>query len=95
MPQATEVAYPGWQAIGFRDRFAGYVCGIFLFDDHIRLIFEHGHLLPDRKRVLEGTTKQTRHITLHPGAFLQEDTIRDMVANALALGVELKAKHPV
>ena len=89
MPTATEVAYSGWRAIGYRDKFAGYVCGIFLFEDHVRLIFEHGHLLADPGSMLEGATKQTRHITLRPGRPIPARAIRDYVNAAVALGAAL------
>jgi hypothetical protein len=89
MPDATETAYPGWRAIAYRDPRAGYVCGIFLFTDHVRLLFEHGHLLPDPAGVLEGTTKQTRHITLRPGEPIPAETIQDLVH----VGAELKTHH--
>jgi hypothetical protein len=91
MPEAVEVAYPGWQAIGYRDPRAGYVCGIFLFEDHVRLIFERGNLLPDPDGVLEGKTKQTRHLTLHPEASLPVERISHFVAVAADLGARFKA----
>jgi len=93
MPGGTETAYPGWRAIGYRDVYAGYVCGIFLFEDHLRLIFEHGHLLPDPANILEGATKQTRHITLRPGSPIPVKLIQELVRVATALGTELKAKR--
>lgn len=91
MPDAAEVAYPGWQAIGYRDRQAGYVCGIFLYAEHVRLIFEHGNLLPDPDAVLEGKTKQTRHITLRPDEPLPVDRITHFVTLAADLGARFKA----
>jgi hypothetical protein len=91
LPDAEEVAYTGWQAIGYRDPRAGYVCGIFLFEDHVRLIFERGHLLPDPDGVLEGKTKQTRHLTLRPEASLPVKRISHFVALAADLGARFKA----
>ena len=91
MPEAVEVAYPGWQAIGYRDPSAGYVCGVFLFDDQVRLIFEHGNLLPDPEGVLEGKTKQTRHLTLRPGQSLPTKRIKQFVSLAVDLGARFKA----
>ena len=91
MPESVEVAYPGWQAIGYRDPHAGYVCGIFLFEDHVRLIFERGNLLPDPDGVLEGKTKQTRHLTLQPDASLPMERISHFVALAAGLGARFKA----
>ena len=91
MPEAKELAYPGWQAIGYRDPRAGYVCGIFVFEDHIRLIFERGNLLPDPDGILEGRTKQTRHITLQPEESVPLERISHFVALAADLGARFKA----
>jgi hypothetical protein len=67
VPEVHEVAYAGWKAIGYRHPEAGYLGAIFLFEDCVRFIFEHGHLLPDAGGILEGDTKQTRHVTMPPG----------------------------
>lgn len=64
VPTFTERALPGWRAIGFRDPHAGHVCALFPFNDHVKLYLEHGARLPDPDGLLEGTTKQTRFITL-------------------------------
>ena len=89
-PSLSESVYPGWRAFGYRDADAGYVCGVFLADDAVKLLFEHGHLLPDPEGILEGTTKQTRHITIHPGDMLPEAPIATLLDAAIDLGKDIK-----
>ena len=63
LPDATEVGYPGWHAIGYRLGKQGRVCAIFPFDDHVQLVLEWGALLHDPDGVLQGETRQTRFLT--------------------------------
>lgn len=93
LPDAKEVAYPGWRAVGYRDAEAGYLGGIFLFEDHVRVLFEHGHLLPDPDGLLEGRTKQTRYIDLAPGDPPPLEGLATLLDAAVAVGRELRRKH--
>ncbi len=52
--------YAGWHGVGFHDRDAGYVVGVFPRAESVRVLFEHGHLLGDAPH-LEGTG-QTRYV---------------------------------
>ena len=62
VPEAEELTYTGWHALGYRTREAGYFAGIFPRDEHCDLLFEHGAALPDPDGVLEGEGAQTRYI---------------------------------
>ena len=64
MPDATERVYPGWRGIGFHHPTAGYVCALFPGSDHVRVGFEHGHLLPDPAEAFDPGGKQVRYITV-------------------------------
>ena len=64
MPDATERVYLGWHGIGFHHSTAGYVCAIFPGKDHVRVGFEHGHLLPDPDHVFDSGGEQVRYVTL-------------------------------
>jgi hypothetical protein len=81
-----ERVYPGWRAIGYRDAQAGYFCGIFPRDDHVRLLFEHGRELNDPEGLLEGSGTQTRHISLRSGGPVPASAIRDLLDQALRRG---------
>jgi len=64
MPDATERVYPGWHGIGFHHPTAGYVCALFPGVDHVRVGFEHGHLLPDPAGAFDSGGKQVRYVTV-------------------------------
>ena len=77
VPDATERVRPGWHLIGYdaprheaegRGRPA-YFAYIAPERHHIHLGFEHGHLMrdPDRRLEGEGITRQVRWLTLVPG----------------------------
>ena len=91
LPEAREVAYAGWRAVGYRHPKAGYVAGIFLFEDSVSVIFEHGHLLPDPFGVLQGDTKQIRHIPLAPGEAIPFPALTESLRAAVDIGHELRA----
>ena len=84
-PEAKEVAYPGWHAIGYRHPRAGYFCGIFPAATSVKLVFEWGSLLRDERGLLAGTTKQTRHIELDGGAPIDEAGITALLLEAVDL----------
>jgi len=91
LPDAKEVAYAGWRAVGHRHPAAGYVGGIFLFEEGVSVIFEHGHLLPDPAGILQGETKQTRYIPLTPGDPMPLEALVRLLAAAVDIGRDLRA----
>ena len=64
MPDATERVYHGWHGIGFYHPAAGYVCAIFPAADHVRVGFEHGHLLSDPEGVFDSGGSQVHYVTV-------------------------------
>ena len=82
----VEAGKPGWHAITFRHPHAGYVCGIFPFDGYVRFLFEYGATLNNPDGILQGSTKQTRHVDLKPGQPVPLDTLRGLIIEAVALG---------
>ncbi|HEV8364877.1 MAG TPA: DUF1801 domain-containing protein [Gemmatimonadaceae bacterium] len=87
IPTATEHAYPGWKAIGYRDPHAGYFAGIFPQLDHVRLLFEHGAALEDPDGLLEGeNVRQVRWIVLRYGAPLPRAAIASLLRRAVLYG---------
>jgi hypothetical protein len=80
----AESAYPGWHGIGFRHPVAGYVCGVFPHEHHVRLLFEHGAHLEDPHGLLEGGGSHTRHIDLIVGGAIPVSEIEDYLEQALA-----------
>ncbi len=87
IPTATEHAYPGWKAIGYRDPQAGYFAGIFPQPDHVRLLFEHGAALEDSDGLLEGeNVRQVRWIVLRHGTPLPRAAIASLLRRAVLYG---------
>jgi hypothetical protein len=73
LPDAVERVRPGWRLIGYdlpvaphRTR---YVCFVLPEVEHVHLGFEHGVLMRDPARLLQGAgvTKQVRWVTFRPG----------------------------
>lgn len=89
MPNATEKPYPGWKAIGFQHPQAGYVCGIFLGEEDIRLYFEHGSILSDPHHILQGDTKQVRWIEIKR----LNKTLRRRIAEMIDEAIVLRSPH--
>ena len=83
MPGAEERVYTGWHGLGYVDPEAGYVCAIFPLVDSVKLLFEHGHLLPDPNGLFTGGTGQTRHIELAPGDSIPVEGIVDLIGDAI------------
>src|SRR5574341_1126705 len=87
IPTATEHAYPGWHAIGYRDPQAGYFAGIFPQPDHVRLLFEHGAALDDPDGLLQGNeVKQVRWLVLRPSEPLPRAAIAALLRRAVLYG---------
>lgn len=79
LPTAEERVNPGWRGLAYHHPEAGYVCGIFPFETEVRLLFEWGARLPDADGVLEGATRQVRHVALRPGGAWPEDAMRRLL----------------
>lgn len=92
-PEAVEVPYPGWHAIGYRHPACGYFCGLFPYDDHVKLIFEFGILLDDPFGLLEGEGKQVRQITFRRARDIQAEPINFFIEQALRLRVRKPRKR--
>ncbi len=87
VPEATERAYPGWRAIGYRHPVAGYFCGIFPYEDRVDLAFEWGAYLPDPDKILEpgaGRLKQVRYIRFYEKENLDRQKLEKLLKIAVA-----------
>ena len=85
VPEAAELAYPVWHAIGYRHPHSGYFCGIFPHTDRVNLAFEFGVLLPDPQGILEGDGKQVRYMRIREPADIHSEAIQDLIQSALSL----------
>jgi hypothetical protein len=90
VPEAAERVYPVWRGIGYRHPEAGYLCGIFLFKDHVGLAFEFGALLPDPQGLLRRgrtSSKSVRYLEFRN----KSDVRASVVSQFLTAAVSLKA----
>ncbi len=85
MPEAAERVYRGWRGVGFHHPAAGYVCAVLPADHQARVGFEHGHLLHDPDRLLEGTGKQVRYLVVTGWNERVAEVLDDFVSQAIAL----------
>ena len=83
VPELKEVAYPGWHAIGYRHPEAGYLCGIFPFEDHIKVYFEYGKFLFDPDKVLTGDGKQVRYIRVEKSGDIKSKSIANLLMESI------------
>ena len=85
-PDATERVYPGWRGFGYRDREAGFFCGVFPFRDHVSIVFQHGTELEDPEDILVGDTKRVRWVPMKTTRDLRLRPLRAMIVRALIHG---------
>jgi hypothetical protein len=88
LPAAEERAYPGWKAIGYVHPRAGYVCGLFPFEDRVSLGFEFGVLLPDPAGLLRAGPsggKKVRYVEVRRATDIHVGALRDLLSAAVAL----------
>ena len=84
-PQASEVAYQVWHAIGYRHPRLGYFCGIFPQKDSASLLFEFGVLLPDPQGLLQGQGKQVRYVSVRRADEILVGPFRQLIQAAVSL----------
>ncbi|MEI7011157.1 DUF1801 domain-containing protein [Leptospira licerasiae] len=94
-PEFEERGYPVWKAIGFRDKNSGYVCGIFPFEEKVRLIFEWGVLLQDHSKILLGDTKQIRYLEYSSAKEIEMNVVRNFLDQSLGLPKGKKEKEMI
>jgi hypothetical protein len=90
-PDLEQRVYRGWQAVGFHDPDAGYVCGLFPRPEGLLLTFEHGASLPDPDGALIGDGRQVRSLPVHAADAGTEARIRGLLEQAISYGLALRA----
>ena len=88
VPEAIERVRPGWRLIGYDlplGRRTAYFAYIALEPIHVHLGFEHGILMADPHRLLEGAhlgLRRVRFLTFRPGDAIPEAASIDLVREA-------------
>lgn len=85
VPEAIELAYPVWHAIGYRHPRLGYFCGIFPQKDSANLLFEFVVLLPDPLGLLHGQGKQVRYVPVRRVEDILVEPFRQLIQAAVSL----------
>ena len=63
-------------------------CMIPIYTNHFNLGFNKGTLLDDPNNLLQGTGKWIRHITIDKETDFNNEKVRDLIENAIALALE-------
>jgi len=87
IPDADEVAYPVWHGIGYRHPEVGYFCGIFPYEDHVKLYFEFGVMFDDPDGLLEGEGKQTRYVYVKSPKDIRVGSLEQLLQQATSLRI--------
>ncbi len=88
MPDAAMAVARGWHSVNFRHPSAGYVCGVFPYDDRVDVAFEAGHRLSDPTGVLEvGATsgKRVRYVRYRTGDDVDAAVLDALVQESIAV----------
>ena len=85
-PDVVEVPWSKQKIIGYGvgpKKMSEHYCYIGAFKRHVNLGFYYGAILPDLQRLLEGTGKNLRHITVNTLEAVDQPAVRDMLRAAL------------
>jgi hypothetical protein len=89
VPDAVERVRPGWRLIGYDVPAAGrkkvYFAYVAPEPIHVHLGFEHGVLMADPERMLEGAhlnLRQVRYVTYRPGDEVPEPALERLTVEA-------------
>ena len=92
MPEATERVNRGWQGLAYHHPAAGYVCGVFVLKEMVKLGFEFGALLADHNGRLSGNGLQVRYLEIRDHNDVDAAAIADFIRQAVALPPERSAR---
>ena len=85
VPGASEVTSRDWHGLGYRHPHHGYVCGIFLQADSVKLGFEHGINLYDPDYLFEPGGGQVKYIKLADRKQIREGPLKKLLTAAMSL----------
>jgi hypothetical protein len=100
-PLATETIYDAYNAVAIGYSFTGRLregfCHIAVYPQHVNLGFNCGTDLPDPHKLLEGTGKRTRHVTLRNLSDVKDRRLGPLLRVAIQNGhiLALSANVPV
>ena len=100
-PAATETIYDAYSAVAIRYSFTGRLkesfCHIAVYSRYVNLGFNRGVELPDPQRLMQGTGRWTRHVTIRQPEDLRKPYLRRLIRLAIenARGIAAVTGVPV
>lgn len=95
VPHHLERVYPGWKVIGYRalsGSKSSYFAFIAPFQEKVVLGFEHGKMLADPEKILEGTGSQVRYVTIRRARAVRRKLLMPLLLEAGAIAYERMKK---
>lgn len=86
-PSLRERIYFGWKAVGYTHPQAGYVGAIFPAANQVKVGFEHGVFLPDKKQQLvfgKSVGKQVKYLPIHQLNRVVLNDVKGFIEQAIA-----------
>lgn len=86
-PSLIEKIYFGWKAVGYTHPQAGYVGAIFPAVNQVKMAFEHGVFLPDKKQQLvfgKSVGKQVKYLPIHQLNQVTLNDVKGFIEQAIA-----------
>ena len=84
VPDVEERVYKGGCSAGYHDKQSGCLCGLFIEEKSVHLVFPKGEFLPDP----EGLLRDRGYVILRPGAAFPEDALFHLLVAALLYGAK-------
>jgi len=98
-PRATESIYDAYNAVAIGYSFTGRLkesfCHIAVYGTRVNLGFNRGADLADPRRILQGTGKQVRHVTIREAGDLKNSYLRRLLRVAVQNARELGRSNKV
>ena len=70
------------------DEKEGQFCGVFIYKEHVQLVFSQGTVLDDSKGILEGKGKFRRNVNFSNSGDINTRTLVKLIKQAATLSVE-------
>ena len=97
-PKVFEVPWPRLKVIGYGigpKKSTEHFCYIGLFDEHVNLGLNHGLLLPDPEKLLEGAGKTFRHVKIETLEDVKHPGLKTLLKAAINERERALTKHTV
>jgi hypothetical protein len=91
VPEVEERINPGWHAITVHTKEAGFLCGVFPYEDTVKIYFENGRMLPDPDGLFSAFGSRTGQIVLRSRREVNTEGITLLLHEAVEFGIRVKS----